>query len=117
VLYDGDAILDAVGYGDFDPGEVFAGEGLPAPDPPAGSSLARVFADLDSDDNFMDFEVLALPTPGSAELLAVRRASPRVVRAVRLPKCGSRAFAREPVRGACLELRTRVPDTADIHSP
>ena len=60
VLYDGPEVLDAVGYGDFDPEEVYAGEGMPAPDPPAGSSLARVFADVDSDDNLLDFEVLAI---------------------------------------------------------
>ncbi|MBW2271989.1 MAG: hypothetical protein JRG96_01860 [Deltaproteobacteria bacterium] len=71
VLYDGDAVLDAVGYGDFDPEEIFAGEGMPAPDPPAGSSLARVFADVDSDDNSLDFEALDVPTPGSAELQSV----------------------------------------------
>jgi hypothetical protein len=35
---------------------------------PAGSSLARVFADLDTDDNFADFVVLATPTPGTADL-------------------------------------------------
>ncbi len=71
VLYDGALVLDAVGYGEFAPDEVFAGEGMPAPDAPAGSSLARVFADVDSDDNSLDFEVLAEPTPGSAELQAV----------------------------------------------
>jgi len=68
VLYDAEVILDAVGYGEFDPAEVFAGEGMPAPDAPAGSSLARVFANVDSDDNALDFEVLADPTPGSAPL-------------------------------------------------
>jgi len=71
VLYDEPEVLDALGYGDFDPEEVYAGEGMPAPDPPAGSSLARVFADVDSDDNALDFEVLAEPTPGSAELHSV----------------------------------------------
>ena len=43
--------VDALGYGIFAAGEVFAGEGSPAPDPAAGSSLARVFADVDTDDN------------------------------------------------------------------
>jgi hypothetical protein len=56
--------LDALGYGEFAAGEVFAGEGLPAPDPPAGQSLARLFADLDSDDNATDFSALGEPTPG-----------------------------------------------------
>ncbi|MGH0038072.1 MAG: PEP-CTERM sorting domain-containing protein [Myxococcota bacterium] len=71
VLRDGDLWLDAVGYGEFDPGEVFAGEGAPAPDAPAGTSLARVFADVDTDDNAADFGVLELPTPGSAPVQAV----------------------------------------------
>jgi hypothetical protein len=59
------AALDALGYGEFAPGETFAGEGQPAPDPPAGHSLARRFADVDSDDNAADFVALADPTPGS----------------------------------------------------
>jgi len=63
-------VLDALAYGDFGPGDVSAGEGVPAPDAPAGQSLARVFADLDTDDNAVDFEVLALPTPGQAVLVA-----------------------------------------------
>ena len=51
LLRDGDTVLDALGYGVFDGGEVFAGEASPAPDPPAGSSLARHFADIDTDDS------------------------------------------------------------------
>jgi len=71
VLRTADAILDAVGYGIFGFEEVFAGEGAAAEDGPAGSSLARLFANLDSDDNAMDFIVLGVPTPGSAQLAAV----------------------------------------------
>jgi hypothetical protein len=71
VLEDELGVLDAVGYGDFDPDEIFAGEGTPAPDPPAGASIARVFADLDRDDNGLDFVVQEIPTPGFAEVLAV----------------------------------------------
>ena len=70
VLRTGDAVLDALGYGAFAAGDVFAGEGQPAPDAPAGSSLARAFADVDTDDNLTDFVVLASPTPGSGSLLA-----------------------------------------------
>ncbi len=70
VLRQGSSVLDAVGYGVFAAGEVFAGEGSPAEDGAIGTSLARVFADLDSDDNALDFSVLATPTPGSAPLLA-----------------------------------------------
>lgn len=65
VLGDGAGVLDAVGYGSFGVAAYFAGEGDPAPDPPAGSALARHAADLDSDDNASDFEI-RFPTPGSA---------------------------------------------------
>ena len=72
-------IADALGYGVFDLDEIFAGEGSPAPDPPAGTSLARAFADLDTDDNAADFVALATPTPGSAPLLAVPEPSPALL--------------------------------------
>lgn len=65
------AVLDAVGYGVFGAGDVFAGEGEPAPDAPAGSSLARRFADVDTGDNAADFELRAAPTPGTAPVFAV----------------------------------------------
>jgi len=71
VLRAGDQVLDAVGYGVFAAGEVFAGEGSPAADAPAGSSLARRYANLDTGDNAADFLVLGAPTPGSAALVAV----------------------------------------------
>ncbi|HEY8156766.1 MAG TPA: PEP-CTERM sorting domain-containing protein [Myxococcota bacterium] len=71
VLRSGGVVLDALGYGVFAPGEVFAGEGAPAADPAAGASLARRFADVDTGDNAADFVVLETPTPGSAQLAAV----------------------------------------------
>jgi hypothetical protein len=58
VLRHGSEIIDAIG------------EGMPAPDVSAGLSLARVFADVDSDDNASDF-VISMPTPGAANLLSV----------------------------------------------
>jgi hypothetical protein len=64
-------VVDAVGYGSFGAAEVFAGEGQPAADAPADASLARRFADIDSDDNFADWIVLEAPTPGSASLAGV----------------------------------------------
>ncbi len=66
VLRSGANVLDALGYGVFGPGDVFAGEGAAAPDAPGGSSLARHVADVDTDVNAADFGVLATPTPGSA---------------------------------------------------
>ncbi|MDE0887518.1 MAG: lamin tail domain-containing protein, partial [Myxococcota bacterium] len=71
VLRDAFGIVDAVGYGSFTSAHFFAGEGSPASDPPGGSSVARWFADVDTDDNAMDFHVLGVPTPGSADFLAV----------------------------------------------
>jgi hypothetical protein len=71
VLREGDLVRDALGYGVFAPDEFFAGEGEAAPDAAAGSSLARVFANLDSDDNAADFTILAMPTPGEASFLPI----------------------------------------------
>jgi len=71
VLRLGGSVLDALGYGVFAVGEVFAGEGAPAVDPAAGASLARRFADVDTGDNAADFIALAVPTPGSAPFSAV----------------------------------------------
>lgn len=65
------AAVDAVGYGTFAAGEVFAGEGASAPDPAAGASIARRFADVDTDDNEADFLALDVPTPGMAPLSTV----------------------------------------------
>ena len=68
VLRDENGVLDAVGYGVFAPGDVFAGEGAAAEDGAAGTSLARWFANVDTGDNALDFGVLAAPTPGAAPL-------------------------------------------------
>lgn len=65
VLRDATGVLDAVGYGNFAGGDIFAGEGAAAPDAAAGSSIARANPLLDSNDNSIDFVVLADPTPGS----------------------------------------------------
>lgn len=71
VLRSGELALDAVGYGVFLAGEVFAGEGSPAPDAPVDASLARTFADVDTNDNAADFAVLVAPTPGTGDLAPV----------------------------------------------
>jgi len=65
LLRDGAKLLDAVGYGVFAPGDVFAGEGAPAPDPGAGASIFRLVADVDTGDNATDWGSGA-PTPGRA---------------------------------------------------
>jgi hypothetical protein len=74
VLRSAGGVLDALGYGAFLAGETNAGEGAPAVDPPAGQSLARRFANVDTDDNAADF-VAGVPTPGSASLALPEPAS------------------------------------------
>jgi len=75
VLRAGAVVFDALGYGAFGSGDVFPGEGRPAPDAPAGSSVARLFADVDTNDNGADFVVLGTPTPGVAPRLDVAEPS------------------------------------------
>jgi len=65
------AIVDALGFGVFGVDDIFQGEGYPAPDAPAGSSVARIFSNLDCDDNSIDFGILELPTPGTGPLSEV----------------------------------------------
>jgi hypothetical protein len=63
-------IVDAVGYGEFAVGEIFAGEDTPTVDPAAGSSIARLFADVDTDRNAFDFAA-AVPSPGGGAVSSV----------------------------------------------
>jgi hypothetical protein len=63
-------VLDALGYGVFGATDVFAGEGHAAPGATNGQSLARLFANRDTNDNLADFVVLDVPTPGSGPLAA-----------------------------------------------
>ncbi|MBI2893099.1 MAG: hypothetical protein HYY06_06070 [Deltaproteobacteria bacterium] len=67
-----DVQVDAVGYGTVGEGEVFAGEGSPAVDAPAGQSISRNASFTDTGDNSVDFTAGA-PTPrgrGEPQLLA-----------------------------------------------
>jgi len=66
LLLEDTVVRDALGYGVFDTGEVFAGEGTPALDPPAGWSLSRRWANQDTNDNGNDFVGLEEPSPGTA---------------------------------------------------
>jgi hypothetical protein len=70
VLRGASGVLDAVGYGVFGAGDVFAGEGAPAIDPAPGSAIARRFANVDTDENALDW-LGGAPTPGEASLQAV----------------------------------------------
>jgi cysteine-rich repeat protein len=64
-LVDGSgAVVDALQYGDAGP-DGNRGEGEPADDVPAGSSLSRDDSHSDTGDNATDFTALAAPTPGA----------------------------------------------------
>jgi hypothetical protein len=70
VLRDAVAVLDAVAYGSFDAGDVFAGEGTAAPAAAAGASIARFNPWVDTGDNGADFVLLDVPTPGAVPALS-----------------------------------------------
>ena len=61
-------VLDSLGYGVFGATDVFAGEGRAAPSAVNGQSLARFFANRDTNDNLADFGLLDAPTPGTGAL-------------------------------------------------
>jgi hypothetical protein len=68
-----EAVVDAVGYGAFDDGDTFAGEGTAASDAPVGQSLTRDAGNVDTDDNGVDFvasgaSAAGVPTPGGQPL-------------------------------------------------
>jgi hypothetical protein len=94
VLRAATTVLDAVGFGVFDPPLIFAGEGAPAVDVPAGSSLARRFANVDTGDNASDFLELAVPTPGSAPVAPVPEAGTASLCGLGLAGLASRRRAR-----------------------
>jgi hypothetical protein len=98
VLRNDAGVVDAIGYGVFGPDEFFVGEGVPAPDVPAGSSLARRFANVDTDDNAADWVALATPTPGSAPFQAVPEPTAGALLASGLVGIASRARRRRAMR-------------------
>ena len=103
VLRDGASVLDALGYGAFAPDEFFAGEGASAPDVSPGTSLARVFANVDTDDNAVDFMALTDPTPGTAEFAPVPEPGTTMLLGLGLAGLASvpdRRAARESKRGS-----------------
>jgi len=65
-LKSGGSVIDALGYGVFGAGTFFAGEGASAPGAAPGQTVARRYADIDTNDNAADFIVQSMPTPGQA---------------------------------------------------
>ena len=106
-------VFDAVGYGVFAAGDVFAGEGAAAPTTPAGSSLARHFADVDTNDNAADFAALATPTPGSGPLAPVPEPRTALLFALGLAGLGANARGVRPVRERGLR-QVRVHDARAV---
>ena len=84
-------VLDSLGYGAFGPTDVFAGEGQPAAGAAAGQSVARLFANRDTNDNAAEFGLLDVPTPGSGPLAAPE---PRASAALAVLVCGLGALRR-----------------------
>lgn len=88
-------VLDSLGYGVFGPTDVFAGEGNAAPGAAAGQSLARFFANRDTNDNAADFGLLDAPTPGAGPLAAPEPSSAILVA---LLACGVSALRKTASR-------------------
>jgi hypothetical protein len=84
-------VLDSLGYGVFGATDTFAGEGNAALGTAAGQSLARHFANRDTDDNAVDFGLLDVPTPGTGPLAVPE---PSVAIAIALLACGLGAVRR-----------------------
>ena len=61
---DGETPLDAVAYGNFDDGQIGAGEGEPAPTATLGTTISRCANREDTGDNATDFG-LSTATPGA----------------------------------------------------
>ncbi len=63
-----DEVVDAVAYGTFGTSHQAFGEGTPIATGASGSSVARIWSNVDTDDNAVDFGVLTTPTPGAGSV-------------------------------------------------
>jgi hypothetical protein len=90
-------LLDALAYGVFAATDVFAGEGSAAPDGAAGQSLARLFADVDTNDNAADFALLDAPTPGTGPLALPEPVAAAPLALFACALCLARRRARTPL--------------------
>ena len=90
-------LRDALGYGVFAAGEIFAGEGSSAPDGAPGQSLARIFANRDTNDNAADFALFDIPPPGSGPLAVPEPSAAAPLALFACALCAARSrFSRSP---------------------
>ncbi len=99
-LWSSSGVLDALAYGTPPSTGIFGGETKAAPDVAAGSSLARTYANVDTNDNLKDFSTLATPTPGSGSVK---------VTAVPLPDSAGLGFAGLVLVAMTLRRRRSTP--------
>jgi hypothetical protein len=106
VLRSGDTVLDALGYGVFAPGDVFAGSGNPAPDAattsrtsscsPRPPRAARHWPTCRSPERRCCWRVASRSSPGAAAARGRTRSARTECRRRRLPAHHSRPAARSP---------------------
>lgn len=96
-------VVDALGYGNFTASDVFAGEGSPAPQTPAGQSLSRNATHSDTNNNAADFTVQA-PSPRASVVVCMDDCTTGQTRCdgVQIQTCGN--FDMD----ACLEFGPSV---------
>jgi len=104
----GTTVVDALGYGTFVTGDVFKGEGAAHPGiTAAGQSLARDGAYGDTNDNASDFGLVAIPTPGAANVVGPAPTYDAII--VVTGACTGTVTSDFPGLGPCSHGTCRVP--------